>query len=690
LDEVFLPWGEFASVETIFRNRPVGMFQKMIDLLVRFRWIPLVLFVTAVLSDMAAMCSADDKTPQAANIQPTPSPVAGKATQAALSQSPLWNCQLLDQNSKIHAFREQSEVAWRVVVFVNGDCPIARSYVPELNRLHEKWNMQSETISLHALWGSPTSSHGELRDFTTKFDVKFPIVFDPLAQIARALKPTHVPEAFVLNADGKVVYRGRIDERWAAPGVKRTVVQSHDLEMAVERLSQNPLGEVASTTPVGCLFDVIPAEELLAAPTPSTDAHLTWSQVTSAIILANCAHCHQSGGVGPFALDNHADVVSNKLQLMAEINGGRMPPWMPDAVCGEFVGQRGLSDVEKKALTLWIERGTPTGNVSEAPPAPRLNSEWELGPPDLIAEMSSEFAMPADGPDRFQNFVIPLGTTTDHVVAAIEFKPGDPSVVHHAICFLDSNGAARKLDAKTPEPGYSSFGSPGFLPSGSIGGWSPGNTPRRLSGHMGRYMKKGSDLVIQIHYHPSGKATKDRSRVGIYFTKNPKNIAAAVWAASYDIDIPAGEKHYERVSTYKLPQPVELLGVIPHMHLLGKSFKADAVLPDGGVEPIIEISQWKYAWQDEFHLAKPMRLPAGATLRMTTVWDNSADNPLNPSRPPKRVTWGEQTTDEMAYGFFLVAAEEPKKLLPLALDNLGADLRNRASHGHPMLPVGTK
>ncbi len=652
-------------------------------------WIWSVIGCLGLALQVNSVCSA----------QESPAPLGETNTKAIISlpdskpqhalemgeaSKPQLNTQLLDQHSRVHEFREKSEKPLRVVVFINGDCPIARSYVPELNRLHEKWNEKTETVSLHAVWGNPFSTHAELRKFVEDYSIKFPIVFDPLAQLAHALKPTHVPETFLLNAQGKIAYRGRIDERWAAPGVKRAVVKSRDLETAVETLLLNPAARIASTSAVGCLYDLIPTQELLGANHDSPQQKLTWSQVTASIIYANCTHCHQAKAVGPFPLETWQDVVSQRAQMIEEIQTSRMPPWMPDANCGEFLGQRSLSEIEKQALSKWVEQGTPSGELNEAPAPPPKKSTWELGPPDLIAEMAADFSIPADGPDLFQNFVIPLPLDSDKVVAAIEFQPGDASVVHHALCFLDANHQGRKLDAKTPEPGYSSFGSPGFLPTGSIGGWSPGNTPRKLPGHMGRYLKKGSDLVLQIHYHPSGKATKDRSRVGIYFADQPKNIVAAVWAASYDIDIPAGERNYERRASYKLPQPVTLMGVIPHMHLLGKSFTAQAVLPDNTIQPIIRISNWKYAWQDEFHLSQPIHLPAGTRLEIIAAWDNSEENPLNPSNPPRRVTWGEQTTDEMVYGFFLVAAEEPKKLIPLALDNISVDLKSRALHGHPI------
>ena len=198
----------------------------------------------------------------------------------------------------------------------------------------------------------------------------------------------------------------------------------------------------------------------------------------------------------------------------------------------------------------------------------------------------------AVGADLLQNFVIPIEIAEDKLVAAIEFHPGNKRVVHHAVLFLDDKGQARKLDAATPEPGYGNFGGPGFLPSGALGGWSVGNTARRLPNEMGRYLKKGSDLVVQVHYHPTGKVEVDQSEIGIYFVKKPvaeslqqpAKLVGSIWVANYEMDIPAGEKNYCRSTSYVLPRDVIMVGVVPHMHLhlLGKTMKVSPGRCQGG------------------------------------------------------------------------------------------------------------
>ena len=200
---------------------------------------------------------------------------------------------------------------------------------------------------------------------------------------------------------------------------------------------------------------------------------------------------------------------------------------------------------------------------------------------------------------------------------------------------------------------------------------------------MGRYLKRGSDLVMQVHYHPTGKEETDRSKVGLYFLDEPvakvlaepARLVGSIRTADYELDIPAEEASYKRSSSYTLPRDVILVGVVPHMHLLGKSISVQAELPSGEVRSLIQIPDWNYNWQDEYYYEQPLELPAGTRLMVEALFDNSADNPSNPNHPPQRVTWGEGTDDEMLFCFFLLTAERTEDLLHVIKDNRQHDLR---------------
>ena len=345
-----------------------------------------------------------------------------------------------------------------------------------------------------------------------------------------------------------------------------------------------------------------------------------------------------------------------------------MPPWKPEAGFGSFHDERRLSQDEIRTIAAWSEAGAPEGNTKDLPQPPKFAEGWQLGTPDVVLKMDGPFSVPASGEDVYRCFVIPIPISTDKTVAAVEFRPGNRKVVHHALLYLDSTGAARKKDAAEAGPGYLSFGGPGILPTGGLGGWAPGALPRFLPDGVGKMLRKGSDLVLQIHYHPDGKPETDESAVGIYFTKKPaKQIAAGVVVRSRDLNIPAGEKRYHvSAASEPLPAAVEVIGITPHMHYIGKEMKVTAEEPGGKTVPLIWIKDWDFNWQGQYQYQKPLTLPKGSVIKLEAYYDNSAENPRNPTKPPKRVTWGEQTTNEMCLLGVQVITKTPEDLRKIA------------------------
>jgi hypothetical protein len=245
-------------------------------------------------------------------------------------------------------------------------------------------------------------------------------------------------------------------------------------------------------------------------------------------------------------------------------------------------------------------------------------------------------------------------------VSTIEVRPGNRRVVHHAIIYLDGNGVARKKE-QAPGDGYRCFGGPGFLRAGSLGGWAPGAVPRPLPEGVARPLAQGTDIVAQIHYHPSGKPEQDQTSIGIYFAKTP--AAKAVYNVDLlkrDLAIPAGDPHYRIQVDFTLPIAIEATGITPHMHLLGKQMKVTATLPSGEIKPLIWIQDWDFNWQGQYVFKQPIDLPAGTKLEMEAIYDNSAANVRNPHNPPVDVHWGENTTDEMAIAFLQYASANPR------------------------------
>jgi hypothetical protein len=258
--------------------------------------------------------------------------------------------------------------------------------------------------------------------------------------------------------------------------------------------------------------------------------------------------------------------------------------------------------------------------------------------------------------------------------------------VHHALFFLDTTGQGRQLDAASPEPGYSCFGGPGIDVAGGLGGWAPGATPRPLPNGVAQTVKKGSDLIVQIHYHPSGKPESDQSSIGLTFGDPPQKGLANMLAGTRRIDLEPGNAHQEVTDWILVPEDVDLIGIAPHAHLLCREMNVDARLPDGSTEPLIRISDWDFNWQGQYRYAEPVRLPKGTRIEMRYVYDNSAGNPHNPSNPPKRVTFGEQTTDEMALVFLQVVLPHPEDALRFRREVIQSRLDQFLSEGG--LPAG--
>ncbi len=378
---------------------------------------------------------------------------------------------------------------------------------------------------------------------------------------------------------------------------------------------------------------------------------MDYSPQVARILHEKCATCHRPGEVAPFSLLTYSDASRHAKQIASVVSQGLMPPWK--AVEGDFEGARGLSVKERRAILDWVKAGAKQGDPAREPAPPVFAKGWALGEPDLVVEMPQPFALPADGADLYQCFVIPLPAAGGggRYVRAWEFQPGARNVVHHALFFTDGSRAARKRAAASGSSGtYSCFGVPGFVPSGSLGGWSPGFAPFVASPGTASQLQAGHDLVMQIHYHPSGKPESDRSRIGLYFAKEkPAKKIVDVALVVRDIRIEPGNADYRVRDHFTIPIDVDVQGIIPHAHYICRRMQGWATPPNGGKRiPLIRIDDWDFNWQEQYRYRKPLRLAAGTRVDMEFSYDNSAANPRNPSRPPKLVEWGPDATDEMA------------------------------------------
>jgi hypothetical protein len=411
---------------------------------------------------------------------------------------------------------------------------------------------------------------------------------------------------------------------------------------------------------------------------PGKAGEVTYCGDVAPILWKHCTGCHRPGEVGPFSLLTYKDAAKRADFLRQVTAERRMPPWKAEPGYGEFLDARRLSEQELRTLARWAEAGAPEGDPKDLPLARQFAEGWQLGEPDLVLKMAEPFTVPADGRDVFRCFVLPTYLKETKTVAAVEFRPANRRVVHHALFFLDSTGAARKKDEADPAPGYASFGGIGILPTGGLGGWAPGAQPRRLPEGIGRLLPSGSDVVLQVHYHPSGKEEKDQSSLGLYFTKErAEKLLVGVPIANRALDIPAGAGRHRMTASYTLPVDAHTVGIAPHMHLLGREMKVKAVRPDGLEVSLVWVKDWDFNWQEQYRFAAPVALPKGTRVELEAFYDNSAGNVKNPNHPPRRVRWGEQTTDEMCLCGVQMVADRPADSWVLMRDALWKVLASR-------------
>jgi mono/diheme cytochrome c family protein len=420
-------------------------------------------------------------------------------------------------------------------------------------------------------------------------------------------------------------------------------------------MNRNPIwallfSSVFASAAIGWVILVRPEPK----PKPAKKS-VTYAEDVATILNKNCVECHRPGQVAPFSLVGYENAKKWSSMTAVVTQSRRMPPWKAVPGHGEFQDEARLSPEEIETLRLWAEQKTPRGNQGQEPKAASFSSDWALGKPDLVVGESKSFRLEAEGDDVYRNFVIKTDWKEPKWVSAIDVRPGNPKIVHHVIAFLDQRGQSHKLEADTKDgqPGYPSFGGVGFVPNGSLGGWAPGLRPRFSPKGTAFRLDPGTTIVLQVHYSKTGKQEVDRTELALYLAKDKveKEMQLA-WFANPIFRIPPGEANHRVSMSRRIPTDVTMYGFMPHMHLLGKSMSATLTYPDGKKIPLIKVDNWEFKWQMMYTLKQPIKAPAGSRISIEAIYDNSLDNPSQPSNPPKPVTWGEQTKDEM---FLLIA-----------------------------------
>jgi Flp pilus assembly protein TadD len=393
---------------------------------------------------------------------------------------------------------------------------------------------------------------------------------------------------------------------------------------------------------------------------------VTFSKDIAPLVYKNCAPCHHPGGIGPFPLLTYADVAKHATQIAAVTRTRYMPPWPPAHGYGEFAGDRSLTPEQIQLFADWLKQNKPEGNPADAPAPPHFDSQWQLGPPDLILKMDKPYTLPAAGVDVFRNFILPSGVTQSKFVRGFELHLDNPRVVHHANVVLDRTQSLRKRDGEDGSPGFPGMdviteaAANSFDPDSHFLFYKPGSVLRPEPDDMAWRLDPSTDLVLNLHLQPTGKPEKVQAEIGLYFTKQAPTKFPMLVQLEHDsaLRIPPGDRTFAVTDSLVLPVDAELLAVYPHAHYLGKTFNAWATLPNGTRIPLLRILDWDINWQAVYDYKKPIALPKGTKLEMRITYDNSSDNPRNPSHPPKLVTYGNRSQDEMGHVWFQLLAKD--------------------------------
>jgi len=371
------------------------------------------------------------------------------------------------------------------------------------------------------------------------------------------------------------------------------------------------------------------------------------------VLQRHCAECHREGGGAPMEFNTYSDARRRARMIARVVQSGQMPPWKADRGDYAFVGERIMPEEDIATLAAWADAGAPGGDLDAAPAPPPPASGWVNGEPDLIVTMEEGFTIPADGPDIYRNFVaripdLPPGT----YLKGMDYCPSAMSVAHHVIFTLDTTGNPRRLSDADPVPGYDGMES--NLETSRLAIWALGSRPHLFPDGVALEIEHGTDIVLSTHFHPSGKEETEIATVALYLTDEAptRRFVGLDVPFSFglltNMRIPAGEKDHVLTDTYTLRHDALLSDIFPHAHYLGTRMRAEAVFPDGTQRTLIAIKEWDFAWQEHYRYAAPVPIPAGTRIDFTFHYDNSAENPRNPTSPPKRVTWGPDSDDEMA------------------------------------------
>ncbi len=562
--------------------------------------------------------------------------------------------------SSLYGFRGKKA---GVIVFTGVDCPVAKLYMARLAELAREY--EPKEVVFLAIDSNAGDTAEAVAASAKEHGITFPVLLDPDARVADALKAERTCETLVLDGTAQIRYRGAIDDQYDVKARKDAPTRNFLVD-ALEAVLDDRDPDTRATPVAGCPIErekpkpkatsdlrrIRPAPAAIVAALADREpaaevGPVTYAADVAPILQAKCQSCHRPGQVGPFSLLSFDDARRHASTIREVIDDRRMPPWHADPRYGHFANDRSLDARQRATLMAWVDQGAPQGDLAQTPAPREFPEGWTIGTPDAVVTMPEPYEVAAQGTLPYQRFRVPTGFTEDKWVQAAEARPGDRSVVHHIIVYIDDHGASKAASQRVDR---------------HLCGYAPGDLPSVFPPGTAKRVPAGSDFVFEVHYTPDGTTKTDRSAVGLVFAHDPVVHRAFTHAIGQRrFAIPPGADNHEVDSRFNVPMDIHVLGFMPHMHLRGKDFRYTAVYPDGNQEVLLSVPAYDFAWQSAYRLAEPKALPKGTRIECVAHFDNSSANPANPD-PSKTVTWGDQTFEEMMIGYidYIEDAPEPK------------------------------
>ncbi|WP_299081456.1 redoxin domain-containing protein [uncultured Paraglaciecola sp.] len=542
------------------------------------------------------------------------------------------NFRLLDQDHSAHELYYHKDAKAVVLMVTMNGCPIVRNLLPDLREIRAQFG---DDVEFKLINSSLQDTYKSIRQEAIEFAVDFPILVDDTQLIGEALQLDRSGEVLVIDTrDWRVVYRGPVNDR-VGYETQRSDAKEHYLADALAAVVAGKPVPKPKRQALGCIINFPEREQ------QKTHAQISYKDTIAPILKERCVACHVPNGIGPWAMTSYEMIKGFSPMIREVVRTRRMPPWEVDTSLPKIHNARGLTLQERKTLVHWIEAGSPRGDGEDPLLAvkPFDNQVWPLGEPDLIVE-SPAFTVPATGIVEYQFPAINNPLDRDVWVRAVSIQPGETKVVHHVLIGTseqDIPAGNQRLDAV-----FNNY----------LMGYAPGAESYVYPQGTGVLVKAGGQIHLQMHYTAYGREVTDVSKVALYFHHEvPTYRLRQQVIVGFDLQIPPGKARHEERGYFEFDQPAIIYSLFPHAHFRGIETRFDIHLPNGTIEPLLHVPRYDFNWQHSYSLAKPLKVPAGARLVHTSVYDNSAANPSNPDSA-REVPWGLQSHDEMLYGGF--------------------------------------